>query len=156
MTRTERAATFVMPSDKEVVLTRVFDAPRQLVWKAFTDPASVQRRWGPRRYTTVVDTMDVRPGGAWRIVNRGVDGSEYWFRGVFSEVVKPERLVRTFEFEGTPGHDMVESTTLEEIADRTNVTVVPRFRTKDDWDGMVSSGMKGRPRAWRGSRSSWR
>jgi uncharacterized protein YndB with AHSA1/START domain len=142
MTNVSKTATFTMPSDREVVMTRVFDAPRALLWKAYTDPSLIQKWWGPRRYSTVVEKMDVRPGGVWRIVNRGVDGAEYWFNGVFSEVVKPERLVRTFEFEGAPGHIMVETTTFEELEGKTNVTVTSLFKTKEDRDGMVASGMR--------------
>jgi uncharacterized protein YndB with AHSA1/START domain len=142
MTNVSKTATFTMPSDREVVMTRVFDAPRALLWKAYTDPSLIQKWWGPRRYSTVVEKMDVRPGGVWRIVNRGVDGAEYWFNGVFSEVVKPERLVRTFEFEGAPGHIMVETTTFDELEGKTNVTVTSLFKTKEDRDGMVASGMR--------------
>jgi uncharacterized protein YndB with AHSA1/START domain len=142
MTNISKAATFTMPSDREVVMTRVFDAPRELIWKAYTDPSLIEKWWGPRRYRTVVDKMDVRPGGAWRIVNRGVDGAEYWFSGVFSEVVEPERLVRTFDFEGMQGHIMVETATFEELEGKTKVTVNSFFKTKEDRDGMVASGMK--------------
>jgi uncharacterized protein YndB with AHSA1/START domain len=85
-------AKFTKPSDREVVMTKVFDAPRELVWKAYTDPRLIPRWWGPRYLTTTIDKMDVKPGGAWRFVSRGPDGSESAFHGVYREVVKPDRL----------------------------------------------------------------
>lgn len=137
-----KTPTLTMPSDLPIVMTRVFDAPRSFLWKAYTDPALIQKWWGPRRYATVVEKLDVRPGGVWRFVNRGVDGAEYWFSGVFSEVVEPERLVRALEFEGMPGHVMVETAMFEELQGKTRVTVRSVFKTQDDCDGMVASGMR--------------
>ena len=86
--------TLTLPSDREIVMTRLFDAPRELVFKAYTDPAMVPHWWGQRGATTTVDKMDVRPGGAWRFVQRGPDGSEFAFNGEYREIVPPERLVR--------------------------------------------------------------
>jgi len=74
-----------------------------MVFKAYTDPSIIPHWWGRRRLTTMVDKMDVRPGGVWRFVQRGPDGHEYAFNGVYREIVPPERLVQTFEFEGMPG-----------------------------------------------------
>ena len=91
-------------SDTEILITREFDAPRDLVFKAMTDPALMPRWWGPRRYKTVVDTMDVRPGGKWRMRNIAADGGEHAFRGEYREVVPPERVVWTFEYEPLAGH----------------------------------------------------
>ena len=89
-------------SDTELRLTREFDAPRELVFKAMTDPALLSRWWGPRRYRTVVDELDVRPGGKWRMRNIGADGDEHAFRGEFREVVPSERVVWTFEYVPLP------------------------------------------------------
>ncbi len=79
--------------DRELVFTRVFDAPRELVFEAWTDPRHVAQWWGPKGFTTTISEMDVRPGGVWRLVMRGPDGTDYKNRIVFLEVVKPERLV---------------------------------------------------------------
>jgi uncharacterized protein YndB with AHSA1/START domain len=80
-------------SDRTIVISRVVDAPRELVWKAITDPAHVGKWWGPRGFTTTIEDMDVRPGGVWKHVMHGPDGVNYPHLSVFKEVVRPERLV---------------------------------------------------------------
>ncbi len=130
------------PSDREIVMTRVFDAPRERVFKACTDPNAIPRWWGPSRYTTTVDTMDVRPGGAWRFISRDADGTEFAFKGVYREIVPPERSVQTFEFEGMPGHVSVETMTLEEHDGKTTLTITSLFDSVEDRDGMLQSGME--------------
>lgn len=139
---TSSTMTLTLPSDREIVLTRVFDAPRELVWKACTDPKAIPRWWGPRRHTTTVAKMDVRPGGAWRFVSRDPDGSEYGFRGEYREVVPPERVVQTFEFEGMPGHVSVDTITLAEHQGKTTLTSTSVFDSVEDRDGMLQSGME--------------
>jgi uncharacterized protein YndB with AHSA1/START domain len=129
-------------SDTELLITREFDAPRETVFKAMTDPALLSRWWGPRKYETIVDHMDVRPGGTWRMLNRAADGGEHAFRGEFREVVPPERVVWTFEYEPLPGHISVETMTLTERDGRTLLTVRDQFASKEDLDGMVQSGME--------------
>ena len=129
-------------SDTELRLTREFDAPRELVFKAMTDPALLSRWWGPRRYRTVVDELDVRPGGKWRMRNIGADGDEHAFRGEFREVVPSERVVWTFEYVPLPGHISVETMTLTEREGRTLLVVRDQFSSKEDLDGMVNSGME--------------
>jgi uncharacterized protein YndB with AHSA1/START domain len=134
--------TFELPSDREVVITRIFDAPRELVFKASTDPDLIPLWWGPKRYTTTVEKMDVRPGGVWRFLQRDQDGNEYAFNGVYREVVLPEREAHTFEFEGMPGHVMLETSVFEDFEGKTRLTVTDLFQTVEDRDGMFSSGMK--------------
>ena len=136
------ATTYTTPSDLEIGMTRVFDAPRELVYQAYTDPNHVPHWWGPRRMTTTVNTMDVRPGGAWRVVQRDPEGNEYGFRGEYREVVPPERLVYTFEFEGMPGHILVETVTFEEQDGKTTRTSTALFDSVEDRDGMLESGME--------------
>src|SRR5262245_47165811 len=89
----------VEPAGKEIVITREFDAPRELVWKAWTEPARIAQWWGPRGFTTTVTAMDLRVGGRWRYVMHGPDGAQYPVCGVFREVVPPERIVTTDEFD---------------------------------------------------------
>ena len=140
--RASSTMTLTLPSDQEIVLTRVFDAPRELVWKACTDPEAIPRWWGPRRHTTRVDKMDVRPGGAWRFVSRDAGGNEFAFHGEYREVVPPERIVQTFEFEGMPGHVSVETMTLVEHQGKTTLTTRSVFDSVEDRDGMLQSGME--------------
>jgi uncharacterized protein YndB with AHSA1/START domain len=131
------------PSDREIVMTRVFDAPRELVFKAITDPELIPKWWGRRIDTTTVDKMDVRPGGAWRFLTRTKDGTEeHAFNGEFREIVPPERVVQTFEWEGLPGHISVDTMTLEEQDRKTTVTVRSLFDSVEDRDGMLQSGME--------------
>ena len=82
-------------SDREIIISRVFDAPREVVWEAMADPRQVVKWWGPRGFTTTIEEMNVKPGGIWKHVMRGPDGTEYPNRSIFTEVVKPERIVYT-------------------------------------------------------------
>src|SRR5213594_5118410 len=133
---------FVRKSERELVTTHTFDAPRALVWKAWTDPKLIPRWWGPKRYTTTVEKMEVRPGGTWRFIQRDSEGNVYGFHGEYKEVVPPERIVDTFEYEGMPGHVLIESATFEEIDGRTKVTQKSVFETVEDLEGMLASGME--------------
>ena len=136
------ASTLTLPSDQEIVMERVFNAPRELVFKAHTDPNLISQWWGPRRYTTTVDKMDLRVGGVWRFVQHDADGNEFAFNGVYREIVPPERLSYTFEFEGMPGHVLVETVTFEEQNGKTKVTVTGLYQSVEDRDGMLQSGME--------------
>ena len=140
--KTSGATTFTTPSDREIRMTRVFNALRELVFQAHTDAQHIPHWWGPRLLTTTVDTIDVRPGGAWRVVQHDPEGNEYGFRGEFREVVPPERLVYTFEFEGMPGHILVETVTFEEHDGKTTVSSTALFTSVEDRDGMLESGME--------------
>lgn len=142
MTSSNNILTVTLPSDREIVMTRVFNAPRELVFKVWTDPNLIPQWWGPRSLTTTVDKMDVRPGGLWRFVQQGPDGNEYAFNGVYREIAPPERIVSTFEFEGMPGHVSVETVTFEEHEGKTRVTGQSLFQSVEDRDGMLKSGME--------------
>jgi uncharacterized protein YndB with AHSA1/START domain len=135
-------ATVTTPMDREIHIERVFDAPRDRVFAVYTDPQLIPEWWGPRDTITVVDRMDVRPGGGWRFVIRGSDGSENAFRGTYREITPPERIVQTFEWEGMPGHVSVETATFEDLGDRTKVITTSLFHTVEERDGMLSSGME--------------
>jgi uncharacterized protein YndB with AHSA1/START domain len=139
---TSGVTTLSTPSDREIVSERVFDAPRDRVFAAYTDPHLIPQWWGPRRMTTIVDQMDVRPGGAWRFISHDCDGQEQGFRGIYREVTRPERLVQTFEWEGMPGHVIVDTVTFEELGERTRVTTTSLFHTPEERDGMLASGME--------------
>jgi uncharacterized protein YndB with AHSA1/START domain len=135
---------------KTVVITRVFDATPERLWRIYTDPAMIPRWWGLRSTTTTVDTMDVRVDGGWRYVQRDTDGNEYAFRGTYLVVDPPKRLVTTVEYEAMAGHIITDSYAFEPIAEaKTRVVVTSAFATLEALEGMVSSGMEyGTNEAW--------
>jgi uncharacterized protein YndB with AHSA1/START domain len=135
-------ATITTPSEREIHIERIFNAPRDRVFAAYTDPALIPEWWGPVGTTTIVDQMDVRPGGSWRFIGQDSDGSQTAFRGTYREVSPPERIVQTFEWEGMPGHISVETATFEDLGDRTKVTTTSLFHTSEERDGMIASGME--------------
>lgn len=132
----------IEPGKQEIVMTRTFDAPRDLVFKTMTDPNLIPRWWGPRYLTTTVDEMDLRPGGRWRYLQRDPQGNEHAFHGVYHDITAPERLVFTFEYEGVPGHVLLDTVTLEGVDGKTRLTDQSVFQSVADRDGMVQSGME--------------
>jgi uncharacterized protein YndB with AHSA1/START domain len=140
------ALTVTLPSDREIVLSRVFDAPRELVFEACSKPEHLARWWGQSGSTLVLCEMDFRPGGAWRFVERDASGNEWGFRGEIRDIAPPERVVQTFEFEGMPGHISVETMVLEDLIQdqdrKTRLTVTSVFDSVEDRDGMIQSGME--------------
>ena len=137
-----RTRIIAEPGKQEIIMKRIYDAPRALVFKAYTDRALIPQWWGPRRYSTIADKLDPRPGGLWRFLNRDKDGNEYAFHGVYHELAAPERIVATFEFEGVPGHVSLETLKLEEIGGRTVLTNTSVFQSVADRDGMLQGGME--------------
>jgi uncharacterized protein YndB with AHSA1/START domain len=131
------------PRKQEIVIIREFNAPRELVFKAYTDPKLIPQWWGPRRYTTTIDKMEPEKGGMWRFIQNGPHG-EFAFNGVYHEVVSPERIIYTFEFEGLPekGHVLMETIKFEDLGDKTKLTSVSVFQSVEDRDGMLQSGME--------------
>lgn len=130
--------------DLEITQRRLFDAPRELVFRTMNDPDLLPRWWGPSYLTTTVERMEVRPGGSWRFVQRAPDGGEHAFSGRYLEVVEPERVSMTFNYEGLPGdHEAVSTLVLTEEDGKTLMTSTMVFKTREDRDGMVQSGMEG-------------
>lgn len=138
MTKTEFIA---VPGKQETVMMRVFEAPPERVFKVSMDPKLVPQWWGPKSLTTTVERMEVRPGGSWRYIQRDADGNEFAFHGVYHEVSQ-KRLVQTMEFEGMPGHVLLEIVTFEEIEGRTLLTEKSIFESVEDRNGMLKSGME--------------
>ncbi len=132
----------VEPGKHEIVMTRIFDAPRELVFKTYMDPKHIPQWWGPQRYSTTVDKMEVKPGGLWRFVQREPDGDEFAFHGVYHEITPSERVVSTFEFEGMPGHVSLETMIFEDYDGKTKLTSKAVFQSVEDRDGMLQSGME--------------
>jgi uncharacterized protein YndB with AHSA1/START domain len=137
-------AVFDYPAGEPIiVMTRTFDAPRELVWAALTEARHIPQWWGRRGATTKVVTMDVRPGGAWRFEQKMADGSAFVFLGKYLEVVPPEKLVNTFGVEGMfEGKALVETHTLTADGKKTRYRSVSKFDTIADRDGMAATGME--------------
>jgi uncharacterized protein YndB with AHSA1/START domain len=145
MSRTNRAdarrAVLTTPTEREIRAERIFDAPRERVWRAFTDPRQIAEWWG-RGHKLVVERMEVERGGHWRFVEHAPDGV-HGFEGRYREVTPPERLVQTFEWDGMPGWVEVTTTTLEDLGDgRTRVVTTALFFTVEERDGMLKGGME--------------
>jgi uncharacterized protein YndB with AHSA1/START domain len=139
MAETEITAEPGMP---QIVITREFDAPRDLVFRAYTEPELLVQWLGPRDLTMTVDRYDARDGGTWRYVHTDAQGNEYGFHGVFHGTPSPDGIVQTFEFEGVPGHVALETITLLERDGKTLVRTVSGFQSVEDRDGAVASGME--------------
>ena len=131
------------PSDTDITLTRVFDAPRQLVFEAMTKPEHVRRWWGilDERYSVTLCEIDLRPGGRWRFVGRGPMG-EVAFRGVYREVAPPERLVYTETYEAFPDGESIVTQLLTEEGTKTRLTITARYESKDVRDYVLGTGME--------------
>ena len=134
-------ATVTTPGDREILIERIFNAPRDRVWRAMTDPKLVAQWWG-RGNKLVVEKYELQRGGHWRFVEHGPEGVN-GFEGRFREVTPPERIVQTFEWDGMPGHVLVDTATLEDLGDgRTRLVTRSLFHTREDRDGMIGSGME--------------
>jgi uncharacterized protein YndB with AHSA1/START domain len=120
-------------SDREIVTTRVVDAPRERVWKAWTDPKQVAQWWGPNGFTNTIHEMDVRAGGVWRFVMHGPDGMDYKNKSIFEEIVKPGRLVYTH----VSGPKFQATATFDEHGGKTTVTMRMLFDTAAERDRTV-------------------
>ena len=132
------------PGKQELFITREFDAPRELVFKAHTDPKLFVQWLGPHGYEMVLKTFEPVSGGRYRYIHKDQDGNEYGFNGTFHEM-SVERMIQTFEFEGLPerGHVSLDSMTLDELpGKRTKITIHSVFQSVADRDGMIQSGME--------------
>ena len=127
------------PSDREIVSTHVFDAPRELVFKAWTDPDHLARWWGPQGFTSTFHEFDLRPGGLWRFVLHGPDGTDYQNKSVFREIVKPERIV----FDHVSGPRFQVTATFTEEAGKTEVTFRMLFKTAAECDKVKTYAVQG-------------
>jgi len=130
------------PGTQQILITREFDAPRELLFRAHTDPELLVQWLGPRSLTLTVDRLDVCDGGTWRFIHRDADGNEYAFHGVHHGTPSLDGIVRTFEFEGVPGKVSLETMTFEAQGGRTLLRQIAVFQSVEDRDGMVQSGME--------------
>ena len=141
MTKNNKTIVTAEPGKQDILITREFDAPRELVFKAYTDPNLISQWWGPRGVTTIVDKMEAKKGGMWRFVHKAKD-AEYAFNGVYHDVVSPERIVQTFEFEPMAGHVLLETIMFEDHGGKTKLISQSVFQSVEDRDGMLQSGME--------------
>jgi len=141
--RGSTATTTIYSEGGDLVFERTFDAPREQVWKALTDPELIPRWWGPHGTTTTVEEMDVRPGGRWRFVSRGPDREDVAFYGEFLEIDPPKRYRWTFLFDvdGAGPQGGPETHTLEDLGGRTKVTSVGHLGSPEVIDAALATGM---------------
>ena len=136
-----RTATITTPTDREIHVERIFDASRERVWRAMTEPKLLAQWWG-RGNRLAVEKLDVRRGGHWRFVEHTPEG-DHGFEGRFREVTPPERIAMTFEWDGMPGHVAINTMTLHDLGDgRTKLVTTSLFHTTEERDGMLKSGME--------------
>ncbi len=135
------------PGKQELFIIREFDAPRELVFKAFNEPELLTQWLGPKNSEMIIEKFDNRSGGSYRFIHKDCNGrGEFAFNGAIHEVFPPERVIRTFEFEGLPerGHVATDFLTMHELpGNRTKVHIQSVFKSVEDRDGMVNSGMEG-------------
>ncbi len=145
ITRNDRVSIIAEPGVKEILIIREFNAERELVFKAFTNPDLYAQWIGPNGYTTKIDKFEPRNGGSYRFIQKDPEGREFAFHGVYHEVLSPERMISTMEFEGLPekGHVEFDITRFDEIPEnRTRVTIQSIYQSIEDRDGMIKSGMQ--------------
>src|SRR4028118_1702489 len=138
-----RTAVVTLPEDEQILITREFDAPRHLVYRAWTTPELVKRWWSGNRGETTTAEIDLRVGGAWRCVMVTDGGFEVAFRGEYREVVPNERIVATEVYEGMPEGEALNTVTFDEAEGRTTLTVLVQHASKEARDPAAHSGMGG-------------
>lgn len=141
-TKTKHDTTLTLPSDREILMTRKFDAPREIVWECITDPNLIPKWWGFRADATEVKKMDVRPGGKWQYITHTSGGEVVDFHGTYREVVAPEKLVYTFLFGDMPEGDGFVEITLVEKDGVTELRDRGVFTSKAERDAVIESGME--------------
>jgi uncharacterized protein YndB with AHSA1/START domain len=133
------------PGAPEILITREFDAPRDKVFRAFTDPTIYSQWLGPRELTMKIETFEPKNGGRWRYVSKDKDGNEFAFHGVYHEITPPERIIDTFEYEGLPepGHVILETSKFEDLpGHRTKLITQSVYQSIKDRDGMLEANME--------------
>jgi uncharacterized protein YndB with AHSA1/START domain len=135
-------ATVELPTDEQILITREFDAPKELVFKAFTTPELVKRWWNANRGEVTVAEIDLRVGGTWRYVMVADGGMEVGFHGEYREIVPNERIVSTEIYEGYPDEEAVNTATFTEVDGRTTLTILVQHSSKEARDGHIESGME--------------
>ncbi|HEX5713180.1 MAG TPA: SRPBCC family protein [Solirubrobacterales bacterium] len=136
-------SNLTLPNEREIRVERVFDAPPERVFAAYTDPEQIPQWWGPHGTTTIVEEFEPRTGGRWQFRSRDSDGGEIVFRGYFREVEAPTRISQTFEWDGMPGYVSVDTAVFEPFGEgQTRIVTTSIFYTAEERDGMIESGME--------------
>jgi uncharacterized protein YndB with AHSA1/START domain len=135
-------ATVTLPTDEQILITRDFDAPKHLVYEAWTTPEHVKRWWSARRGEVTTAEIDLRVGGKWRYAMVTDDGFEFAFHGEFREIVPNERIVSTEIYEGMPDAEAVNTLTLMEVDGRTTMTILVQHSSREHRDAHIESGME--------------
>jgi uncharacterized protein YndB with AHSA1/START domain len=130
------------PGVPRITITREFDAPRELLFRAYTEPELLTQWLGPRALSMTVERLEARDGGRWRYIHRDADGNEYGFHGVYHGTPSPDGIVQTFEFEGAPGHVSLETISFEDRGGKTLLRQSAVFQSIEDRDAMLQSGME--------------
>ena len=145
MTKTASSgtATVTLPADNQIRITREFDAPRHLVWEAWTTPDLIRRWWAGKRGEVTHVEVDLRVGGSWRYVMTAEGGFVVGFHGEYQEIVPNERMVSTEVFEGMPDASSLNTLTLTEVDGRTTMEVLVEHESQAHRDGHINSGMEG-------------
>jgi uncharacterized protein YndB with AHSA1/START domain len=142
MAVSSRSASVTLPTDEQILITREFDAPKHLVYEAYTKPEHIRRWWHAKRGEVTVAEVDLRVGGGWRYVMVTPDGFEVAFHGEFREIVPNERIVSTEVYEGMPDAEALDTVTFTEIEGRTTLTILVQHTDKAGRDAHVESGME--------------
>ena len=140
---TTGTATVTLPADEQILITREFDAPKHLVYKAWTTPELVKRWWSGQRGAVTLAEIDLRVGGTWRYVMVASGGFEVGFHGEYREIVTNERIVATEVYEGMPDGEALTTTTFTEVDGRTTLTMLVEHTVKEHRDAHIASGMEG-------------
>ncbi len=140
---TSKSAVVTLPSDTQILITREFDAPRHLVYRAYTTPELIRRWWSGERGEVTTADVDLRPGGTWRYVMIANGGFEVAFHGEYQEIVPDERIVTTDIFEGMPDAAALTTTTFTENAGRTTLSTLVQHSSRENRDAHINSGMEG-------------
>ena len=135
-------ARVTLPSDNQILITREFDAPRELVFKAYTTPELVRRWWHANRGEMTLCEIDLRVGGQWRYTMSACSGPEVGFHGVYREIVPDERIVSTEVYEGMPGAEAVDTVTFTATGERTTLTILVQHDSRENRDAHINSGME--------------
>jgi len=135
-------ATVTLPTDEQILITREFDAPKQLVYKASTTPELVKRWWSGRRGAMTIAEIDLRVGGTWRYVMEAEGGFEVAFHGEYREIVPDERIVNTEVYEGMPDGEALNTVTFTEADGRTTLAALVQHSSREHRDAHINSGME--------------
>jgi uncharacterized protein YndB with AHSA1/START domain len=135
-------ATVTLPQDDQILITREFDAPRHLVYRAYTEPELIRRWWAGRRGDVTSAEADLRVGGGWRYVMVGREGQEVAFHGEFREIIPNERIVSTEVYEGAPDSEAVNLITFTESGERTTLSILMQLDSRETRDAIIATGME--------------